>query len=70
MTAEVHNTGTAAATEVQVVAELPQGGQPTTVGEQVVSFLAGGASSTVVFVLGEADVSDLTVRVQSYADPR
>ncbi len=70
VTAEVHNGGTLAALDVQVVAELMQGGEPTPVGEQAVSFLAGGASRTVVFVLNESDLRGLTVSVQSYTDSR
>lgn len=69
VSAEVHNGGTEAAEEVQVVAELLEGGEATPLGEQVVSFLAGGATSTVVFVVSSADLTGLSVRVQSYTAP-
>lgn len=68
VTAEVRNSGTTAAQEVQVVAEVMEGDEATPVGEQVVSFLAGGGSSTLVFVLGSPDLNGLTIRVQSYTD--
>lgn len=70
VTADVRNSGNTAAEEVQVVAELVEGGEATPVGEQIVSFLAGGATSTVVFVLDETDLSGLSVRVQSYTESR
>jgi len=67
---EVRNDGTEAAEEVQVVAEKVEGGEPMPVGEQVVSFLAGGHSVTVVLVLDSADITGLTVRVDSYTASR
>jgi len=70
VTAEVHNSGTSPAEEVQVIAEVVQGGEPVPVGEQVVAFLSGGASARVVFLLDSPDLSSLTLRVESYTASR
>lgn len=70
VTAEVHNGGTTAALDVQVVAEQVEGGEPIPVGEQAVSYLAGGATSTVVFLLRTADLTGLSIRVESYTASR
>ena len=70
VTAEVANQGTETAQDVQVVAEVTRAGEPIQVGEQVVTFLAGGASERVVFVI-DARLArrGLTLSVDSYTEP-
>lgn len=70
VTAEIRNGGTETAQNVRVVAEVSAPDGPRGVGEQVVDFLAGGASERVVFVI-EAGLTpgDLTLRVDGYAEP-
>lgn len=70
VTADLHNDGTEAAQDVQIVAQLAEAGEPVQVGEQVVTFLAGGASEQVVFVINaQPDLGGLTVSVESYSVP-
>ena len=70
VTAEVHNQGTETAQDVQVVAELIEDGESVHTGEQVIHFLAGGASEELVFVLNtQSDLAHLTLRVESYTIP-
>lgn len=70
LTAEVENHGTETAQDVQVVAEMTEAGEPVQVGEQVVTFLAGGASERVVFVIdARLQLNDLTLSVDSYTEP-
>lgn len=68
--AEVRNTGTTAAVDVKVLAEVTKGGERVPVGDQVVPFLPGGASRIVVFVIDDGDLAGLTLRVESYSVPQ
>lgn len=70
VTAEVENHGTETAQDVQVIAEVTEAGEPVQVGEQVVTFLAGGASERVVFVVDtRLQLRGLTLSVGSYTEP-
>ena len=70
VTAEVQNRGTETAQDVQVVAELVEDGDAVQLGEQVIRFLAGGASEELVFDLDtRTDLEHLTLRIESYAIP-
>ena len=70
VTAEVQNQGTETAQDVQVVAELVEDGEAVQTGEQVIRFLAGGASEELVFVFSaQSDLAHLTLRVESYTIP-
>ena len=70
VTAEVENHGTETAQDVQVVADVTEAGEPVQVGEQVVPFLAGGASERVVFVINAPlQLRGLTLSVDSYTEP-
>lgn len=70
VTAEVQNQGTETAQDVQVVAELVEDGESVQTGEQVIHFLAGGASEELVFVFStQSDLTHFTLRVESYAIP-
>ncbi len=67
VTAEVANSGTETAEDVQILAQLTEAGEPLQVGEQAVAFLAGGATEQVVFVIDASfDLSSLALSVQSY----
>ena len=70
VTVDVDNHGTETAQDVQVVAEVTEAGKQVQVGEQVMTFLAGGASERVVFMIdAPADLRGLTVGIDSYAVP-
>ncbi len=70
MTGEVRNSGDETAEAVQVIGEMTLDGEVVAAGEQVVDFLSGGETESVVFIFDlTMPEADGRLRVASYKVP-
>jgi len=70
VTGEVRNRGDETAAGVQVICELIADGEVIAAGEQLIDFLSGGETESIVFIFDSvAPDPDIRLRIASYKVP-